>query len=369
MSILHYHPFKAIYAILVTAFEACRFPLWILKYLFAAGRPNKNWTFRQAMGVRIVKAYLHHTSAIEMITAQSLRSGIEGKRWAVIQPAKTALYKGPTDDSQIRPGPVGGTWYPMPYAGVNKTDRVLLEFHGGGFVIGDGRELDAGYLCRTLIKQCGFKYAFSLQYRLSSNPKGQFPAALQDAITAYSYLIHKLHIAPERITFSGDSAGGNLALTLLRYIQEYGEQVGLPNPAGALLWSPWVNLKDAQSATKIYESPNHQTDYICAGFGSWGAHKYAKGNDSLNPYISPLFGPFATPVPLFIQTGTCEVLYQDDVELAQKFGEIKGNVVELDVVQDAPHDIALIGNLLSFDAEFKQSAKKALAFLKQNGAA
>lgn len=364
---VRYHPLKALYAVIVTIFEAAKFPIWVAFYISASGRPHKSWTLRQAIGMHIVKSFLYHASVIEIYTPLSLRSGWERKRFAVIEPAKTSLYVGPTDDKKIRPQKIGATWYPKPLLQSDnvKEERVLLHFHGGAFVIGDGREADAGYACRTIVKHCGLTRAFAPQYRLASNRDGEFPAALQDAITSYNYLINVRKIPASRIILSGDSAGGCLVLTLLRYIAEFGWVTDMPEPGAALLWSPWVNLKDAQNPAKIYESANYQTDYLNAGFGSWGANTYAKGKDAEDPWISPLFKAFSTPVPIFVQTGDAEVLYHDDLELVDKFEKVKGNKVELHVQPHAPHDIALIGNLLGFEKEFGQCADKAADFLRK----
>lgn len=372
MSLLTYHPFKALYALLAVLLESARFPFWILRYILRSGRPNPHWTLQQAIRVRIVRAWLFHVSQIEIYTPPSLRSGLEWRRFAVMQPAKTALYAAkPVADRSIKPGVVGGTWYPkalLKAPGHPESLRVLLNFHGGAFVIGDGRELDSGFTCRTLIKQCGYDYALSPQYRLSSNRKGRFPAALQDAITSYAYLLHNLRIPANRITLSGDSAGANLVLALLRYIAEHGDSIGLPRPAGALLWSPWLNIRDAQSAGRIFESENYDTDYLNSSFALWGARSYAEGLDASNPYLSPYGHPFATPVPLFIQTGSAEVLHDDHIDYERDMAAVEGNKVQLDSVPYAPHDIALVGNILGFDKQFVASAKKAAAFLKKNNA-
>lgn len=76
---------------------------------------------------------------------------------------------------------------------------------------------------------------------LSVEDDAFFPVALQDAVTAYAYVLNTLNVRPENVVISGDSAGGNLALALLPYMHEEGELV-LPHPRAALLWSPWVDL-------------------------------------------------------------------------------------------------------------------------------
>ena len=69
----------------------------------------------------------------------------------------------------------------------------------------------------------------SPQYRLASGPtRARFPAALQDAWSAYLHLVREMGVAPGRVVLSGDSAGANLVLGLLRYVAEYGPGLGVP---------------------------------------------------------------------------------------------------------------------------------------------
>ena len=195
------------------------------------------------MGVCIVKAILKHSSEVQVRTPLSLKPGREGKRFVLMNPSPLSLYKGPMDEKQIKPAVIGGTWTPVAYdasSSKSETVDVVLHFHGGAYVIGDGRDHDTGFLAKTILKHARVTHVFTPQYRLSSNLGGRFPAALQDALTSYSHLIHILRIPPNRITISGDSAGANLALALLRYLSEYGQELNLPWPACIWLWSPWV---------------------------------------------------------------------------------------------------------------------------------
>ncbi|KAF2092525.1 alpha/beta-hydrolase, partial [Rhizodiscina lignyota] len=362
-------PFKGIYTLLAVMMEVCRLPLWIILYTPRGGRPRREWTMRQALGVRFLRSLLYHLSNVETKQTLSLHPGPEGNRFAIIEPGNQSLYVGPCKDEKIKPQKIGGTWYPSRYESSDtkaESEDVLLHVHGGAFIVGDGREKDAGYLCRTLMKRVGFQYAFAPQYRLASNPGCRFPAQVQDTITAYSYLINTLHIPPHRVTVSGDSAGATLVLALLRYIQEHGEEVGLPPPACAFLWSPWVNIETSRDPTNILRSPHYNTDYLTSGFGGWGARAFAGGLDATQPYISPVLHPFATPVPMFVQTGGAEVLCDDNIEVAKKLGSMKGNVIEIHVEPYAPHDIALVGNVLGFSKEFDGCAEKAREFFVRN---
>jgi acetyl esterase/lipase len=83
-------------------------------------------------------------------------------------------------------------------------------------VIGDGRQDDCGFAAKTLLQQTSAAYVFCPQYRLASNPGGRFPAQLQDAVTSLLYLTDEMQVPARKITISGDSAGGNICLALLR---------------------------------------------------------------------------------------------------------------------------------------------------------
>lgn len=87
-----------------------------------------------------------------------------------------------------------------------------------------------------VLKQTGANFVFMPQYRLSSHANCQFPAALQDAMTSYCYLTQELGVSGSKIILSGDSAGGNLVLALLRYLADSGERFKLQVPSAAWLW-------------------------------------------------------------------------------------------------------------------------------------
>lgn len=248
------------------------------------------------------------------------------------------------------------------------TANRLSHYHGGAYVIGDGRDADTGSLAKTLLKHAKVTHVFTPNYRLSVVPEGRFPAAFQDAVTSYYYLIKTLNIPANRVTVSGDSAGANLCLALQRYIAEYGEEVKLPYPAAAWLWSPWVDIDAARDANSLTTNKNFGTDYLSSNFTTWGARSFAplgKGFNTQDPYVSPLGSPFKTKTPQWIHTGDAEVLITDDVKLFEEFNSV-GNKVELEISKGAPHDILLIGHLLGFAEEASRVAEKAGQFLRAN---
>ena len=372
MAIFAYQPFKAVYVLFALGFELARFPVFLTKYLVSYGRQHPEWTFRQAIAVRIFYSAVYHLARVQVATPLPLTPGAEKERFVSCKPAKDEVYKGPLrSNTDVKPVEIGATWYPAPLSAASSkvNIRVILHIHGGAFVTGDGRTGATGYMARNLLKHSTATHVFCPQYRLSTLPASKtsnpFPAALQDSLTSYLYLINDLKISPNDIIFSGDSAGANLAISLLRYIVDYGSDLGLPNPSGCLLWSPWINPADV-TASYVHDNDHFATDYLSPAFTHWGSEAYAglSGLQSLDqPYISHKNRPFKTEVPLWVNTGGGEILYYDDTEWYNTM-KTAGNDVTLDVEKHVPHDILLIGNILGFDKEATSCAKRAGEWLR-----
>ncbi|KAI9690902.1 MAG: hypothetical protein M1822_008522 [Bathelium mastoideum] len=387
-------PLKALWVLLAVSTTLVRLPFWTLLYLLPSLRPHPQWTFRQALGVRIVRLIIFQTSLVEAKPPTPLTPGGEKNRFVVIDPADDTykscfagvLLPASSDAPHaVKPQRLGATWYPSPpIAPVQPSEPasrpaadgdggdVVLHLHGGAFVVGDGRTADAGFAASTFRSPRGAAVARVLapQYRLSSHEGGHFPAALQDAVLSYAYLVRACGIAPSRIIVSGDSAGGNLVIGLLRYITEYGAQVGLEAPGCAWLWSPWVDLAAARDMGTMPRNPRYKTDYLTPWFGYWGSASYAPTYAGSavgvhDGWVSPLGKPFATRTPVWVQTGSAEVLYEDDKAFAEQMKGVDGNRVECHVVQHAPHDICLIGHLLGWKDQTLDCAKRAGEFARR----
>ncbi|KAF3039059.1 hypothetical protein E8E11_000796 [Didymella keratinophila] len=372
MPLLNYQPFKGVYVLAALGFELLRLPLFILKFLTSYGRQHPEWTFRQALTTRIIFAVVYHTATVQAKTLTPLIPGAEKERFVRIKPAGGDQYKGPLRiNNDVQPVEIGATWYPAPLStsADKKGLKVILHIHGGAFVSGDGRTQASGYFAKLLQKHIGASHILMPQYRISTLPasatSNPFPAALQDSLTAYLYLLNDLHIAPSDIILSGDSAGANAAISLLRYISEFGPDLRLPSPSAALLWSPWIDPSDT-SGTFVHDNPNYATDYLSLPFTLWGANAYA-GNGGRavlsNPYFTHKGRTFKTEVPIFVNTGSGEILFFDDCEWARNMSEV-GNDVELDVEEHVPHDVLLLGNILGFHNEATACAKRAGKWLQ-----
>lgn len=263
---LSYQPTRLIFHILYTATILLRLPYYVVTSMIPSLRANKNWTMRQNLSTRVFRPLLDSVSRAGVTNALSLEPGREGKRFQIVPAAASKFFKGPLIEfKDICPAKIGATWYPERGPKDLSDKKVVYYLHGGAFVHGDGRTLTCGPFTNYFLKPNTGDYVFSLQYRLSGhgglNP---YPAALQDAVSGYVMLLNEFNVSPENIILSGDSAGGNLASALLRYLAEYGTDINLPSPKCAILLSPWID--------PVYRSPTSNpqyiTDYVTGTFGS-----------------------------------------------------------------------------------------------------
>lgn len=182
---------------------------------------------------------------------------------------------------------------------------VIYYLHGGAYTFGamtTYRDL-LGFLVRRTRAR-----ALWLDYRLA--PECPFPAAVDDALAGYRWLLEQ-GVPPERIVFAGDSAGGGLALATLLAARA----AGLALPAGATLLSPWTDLTGESSTTHSRAA----VDPMLRGAGiAAGGRIYLAGADPHEPLASPLFADLRGLPPLLIHVGDAEVLLDDSRSLAKR---------------------------------------------------
>ena len=204
---------------------------------------------------------------------------------------------------------------------------VILYLHGGGYTCGD-LEYAKGFGA-ALAVQCGVN-VFCAAYRLA--PEAPFPAALEDALEAYRYLLDKGY-PPEHITLCGESAGGGLCYSLCLKLREQ----ELPMPAGIIALSPWTDLT---ASGESYEK-NRETDpSMTAGMLDFFASCYT--DDRTDPLVSPLFGALEGMPPSLIFVGGDEIMRSDAEELHRKLLRA-GCVSSLTVTPERWHAYLLYG--------------------------
>ena len=181
-----------------------------------------------------------------------------------------------------------------------QTAKMLLYFHGGAFVLCRART--ERMIVGNLVKALGGCRAFSVDY--PKPPESPFPAALENAIEVWDWLLAQ-GIHPKDIVVSGDSAGGNLALSLLLRLQSKGVEM----PAAAVLLSPWVEMLPFSS-----ESWRENVRYDYIGQKSMMEQfvaMYTSGASHSDPFVAPLNASTeqlrALP-PLWISVGGAEML-------------------------------------------------------------
>ena len=200
---------------------------------------------------------------------------------------------------------------------------VILYCHGGGY--STGSTVYARTLTTKLAESTSMD-VFCFNYRLA--PEFPYPAALEDAGKAWDHLMHYGYGARD-VILAGDSAGGNLALSLVHFLKREKRLL----PRGLVLLSPWTDLtasgKSHQSRAQV--DPVLNPEYLARM-----TDNYAAGRDLTDPLISPLFGDFSGFPPVYIQVGDNEMLLSDATMLHRRL--IKANVsVKIDIYKGMWH--------------------------------
>jgi monoterpene epsilon-lactone hydrolase len=231
-------------------------------------------------------------------------------------------------------------------AGVDPTSTIL-HFHGGCYAVGTPDT--SLILAANLARRTGAEVV-SVDYRLA--PEHRYPAAVDDALTAYRALLDDGG-DPARTAIAGESAGAGLAMaTLLAARQE-----GLPQPAAGLLLSPWVDLTHSGRSleTKAAVDPSMTATALRVR-----AAGYLGDADPRSELASPALADLRDLPPLLIQVGSHEVLLDDALLLAARAAECDLDVT-LDVVSGAPHVFQAFAAVLD---EAAAALDRAAAFLR-----
>lgn len=241
-------------------------------------------------------------------------------------------------------GGVKGEWVAVP--GV-EADRVILYLHGGGYV--GGSPMSHRGLTGELSRAAHAR-VLAIDYRLA--PEHVFPAASDDAIAAYTWLLGQ-GVSPARLAIAGDSAGGGLTVATLLALRER----GLPQPAAAACLSPWVDLEGQGESLKTHA---HLDPMLTpSGIPVMARHYVGEAGDVRHPLVSPIYAELGGLAPLLVQVGGFEVLLDDAVRLVDRV-RAAGGAAELEVWPGMVH----VWQIFRFLPEARRAVDRIGAFLR-----
>ena len=211
---------------------------------------------------------------------------------------REALTAEPAVEAEAASG-IDGLWI----APAGAEAGTLLYLHGGGYVMGspEARRKTTGHLALAA-------GVCALVPRYGRGPEEPYPAALEDALAAYRWLLDQGHAA-ERIVIGGDSAGGGLAIAVALALRED----GAPLPAGLLAISPWLDLTCERD---FYAARQHADLAVSTVALKMMAGFYLGDADPTDPLVSPIYAELLGLPPIFVAVGGEEILLEDALRLA-----------------------------------------------------
>ena len=220
----------------------------------------------------------------------------------------------PVKKQALKANGVSAEWLDGPGA---RSDRAVLYLHGGGYVLGG---VDSHRDLMARISAAAKARVLGIDYRLA--PEAPFPAAVEDAVSAYRFILEQ-GIKPDHVAIAGDSAGGGLTAATLIALRDQ----KIPLPSCAALLSPWVDLEGTGESMNggVMDDP-----MVEKGLVAIMGPTYLNGKDPRTPLASPLYANLKGLPPLLIQVGRREVLLDDSTRFAQ--AALRADVkVELEV--------------------------------------
>jgi acetyl esterase/lipase len=235
---------------------------------------------------------------------------------------------------------------PAEWLSVKAPERTVLYFHGGGYFfcnLQTHRPVVASLSKRAQAR------VVSIDYRLA--PEHPCPAAVDDALAWYREVLRDTPAS--QLVLAGDSAGGGLVLACLQAAQ----QQGLPMPAGAVLFSPWVDL--AAAGESIQSQAEADVMFTPESLKN-AAQFYLNGREATDPVASPLYGDLQGLPPLLIFASRQEILLSDAQRLHDK-ALAAGVNSQLILETDMPH----VWPIMVMLPEAKVSLRQVAAFLRE----
>ena len=272
-------------------------------------------------------------------SVQDMRNGFE----------QMANFLAPDPDVKHEPvkaGSVPAEWVSAPNADAS---RAILYLHGGGYVIGS---INTHRGMAGRISRAAQARVLVIEYRLA--PEHPFPAAVEDSVTAYKWMLDQ-KIAPSKIAVAGDSAGGGLTVATLVAIRDQ----KLPTPGAGVCLSPWIDMEGIGDSmkTKAAEDPMVQKAGLLQ-MAKW----YLGNKDPRTPLAAPLYADLTGLPPLLIQVGTAETLLDDSTRLAERARKA-GVKVSYEPYEKMIHVFQVFAPMLD---EGKDAIEKIGAFVRAN---
>ncbi|CUA70312.1 hypothetical protein RSOLAG22IIIB_00667 [Rhizoctonia solani] len=373
--LLHVRPLGFLYLVYRRALVLLKLPFWTTLYFAGINKPRPSWSLKKTLMLNAIR---------EILDAPSKTGNNRGREYTKEVAAKDCLDARFIWVDGVPPELIVGEIkrlskacgaHPVriPAYGFGKWDsardlardseKIVLNLHGGAYVAGTAHPEDpTANIPRGYLKY-GISRVLSIDYRLSKAhpypPVAPFPTALLDALAGYAYLVRTLGFKPQNVVVSGDSAGGNLALALARYLRDSPE-LGLGMPGGLVLISPWTDPIGTYVGTLKDDSPallNAKSDYVGIITNKTPENsRYFYALRALigpitvkdageNAYITPASlhisgsGLFKDFPPSYIVSGGAEVLIEQiQVLEARMKTDMPEGAVVYDEVADAVHD-------------------------------
>lgn len=262
------------------------------------------------------EAVKRHWAAARLAMTQPDAEPADNESWGDLTAEPRAV-----DYIEVEAGGLPAMWL-VPKRSVQ--DRVLLCLHGGGYV--GGSIYTHRKMFGHLAKAAGVR-ALVFDYRLV--PAHTHPAQVDDTTDAYRWLLDQ-GIDPAHIAFIGDSAGASLSITT----QLRARERGLPLPAAAMLFSPWIDL---EAAGESYETNRDKDPFFYRETVRMLAASFlGEGGDPRDGLASPLHADLAGLGPIYIQAAGDETLL-DDARMLDEHARKAGVDVRLDVFPGMQH--------------------------------
>ncbi|KAI0014499.1 Alpha/Beta hydrolase protein [Xylariaceae sp. FL0662B] len=359
-------PFKAIFIVWFMLTALFRLTFLSLYYLPRCLRPVPQWSWKNCLLTSATKLLFRYLAGTRTQGPPQSEPGKAKERFVLAQPPPDHVFSGLLSTTHIRPAQVGGIWFPsliQPTTEGFKNKKVILHFPGGAYVLSFDLNVIGPRMSKLMTQNLKIPNTFFAQYRLANGPDARFPAQLQDLVTFYHYVL-SLGIEPRNVIISGDSAGGNIVIALMRYLHT--SQSQLPLPGATLLFSPWVHV--TANAGEDWNACNYsRADVLVDSILQWGVDAYLPERDDqaaeARPFISPLHHPYKTEIPVFIHAGDREAWYDSLKCFAQEMIELNGKqLVRFYTTEYAPHDVMLAHELIGFTEEMATALQDAYSF-------